>query len=127
MKTKQILTCVIAASAVLFASLSLAHPPRDPAKHLERITEVAGLYDDQIPQVQAIFEESKAKIDEIRGTYTLDQRQEARQAMKAVKEETHERLAEVLTTEQMDKLKAHREERRAKSRRHDKKEGRQFD
>ena len=114
MKRKTLTIGILTAIATFAVGIANAHGPKDPAEKLDRMTEKLGLYDDQVPQVQAILEETRAKIDEIRSTYTLDQRDEAHEAMKLVRSETHERLAEVLTAEQMDLLEAHHDKMRAR-------------
>ncbi|MEM7762966.1 MAG: hypothetical protein AAF290_02735 [Pseudomonadota bacterium] len=90
-----------------------------PQQKVERMTEELGLFDDQVPQIEAILTEAAAKRQEIGDSYTLNQRSEARAAMRSLREETETQIAAVLTDEQaarLAELKAERKERRVNRR-----------
>ena len=90
-----------------------------PQQKVERMTEELGLFDDQVPQIEAILIEAAAKRQEIGDSYTLNQRSEARAAMRSLREETEPQIAAVLTDEQaarLAELKAERKERRVNRR-----------
>ena len=98
----------------------------DPQARVAKLTKKLDLYPDQVPQVEAIFAESRAQIQAIRETNTLAERDQARAEMQVVREETQERLATVLTAEQMEKLDSmkqrHRDRGKRRHRGHDKDE-----
>ena len=121
MKRKSILIAVTA--SVALATTALAGPggkrQADPEKMLAKMTETLGLYDDQVPQVEAILKDAASKRQAIGDSYTLNQRSEAREAMKQLRDDTEARLADVLTDEQlarMAEIKAERKERRMERR-----------
>ncbi|MEN7342921.1 MAG: hypothetical protein AAAFM81_08240 [Pseudomonadota bacterium] len=122
MKRKSILIAVTA--TVALATTALAAGPGgkrhgNPEKMLAKMTETLGLYDDQVPQVEAILKDAADKRQAIGDSYTLNQRAEAREAMMQLRDETEAKLADVLTEEQlarMAELKAERKERRMERR-----------
>ncbi|MEM7610599.1 MAG: hypothetical protein AAF270_02900 [Pseudomonadota bacterium] len=121
MNRRQLMTVLVASAALAASAASLAARPGgpDPAKQLQRMTESLGLFDDQIPQVEAILLEAHAARQQIGDSYTLNQRAEAREAMRALRDETDAKLSTVLTDEQqarMAELREQRKERRKQRR-----------
>ncbi len=118
------ITAIVAAILSLVAiSANANHHKGDSKQHLEKLTEQLELTDEQIPQIAAILEETQARRKAIGDTYTLNQRDEARQAMRELHEENMARMASVLTPEQdaklqkMVKKRMHRREHRREHKR----------
>jgi len=80
------------------------HRGPSPDRAVERLTEDLALTADQQTQVKTILEESFAKGTEMREAH--------RQEMEALRDQTHESLAAVLTPEQVQKFDELRDERR---------------
>lgn len=80
------------------------HRGPSPERAVERLTEELSLTADQQSQVKTIMEENFAKGAEMRQTH--------RKEMDALRDETHESLAAVLSPEQVQKFDQLREERR---------------
>lgn len=78
----------------------------NPERRLERLTALLELTPEQVTELRSIFEAAR---EEHRG---LERGPEGREAHRAVRERTHERMAAVLTAEQRERFEAHRAERR---------------
>ena len=89
----------------------------DPQAQLERLTEQLGLSTEQADAIAPILVEQDAKRRELM-TAAREQgdRQGMRERMMSLREDTNEKLAEHLNTEQMGKLQALREEQRERFR-----------
>ncbi|HKY59923.1 MAG TPA: hypothetical protein VJP59_02830 [Gemmatimonadota bacterium] len=70
--------------------------PPDPERHLARLQEELGLTEAQVAELRTIFEEQHAKLDALEESAPEDRRE----AFRALREETHARLSQVLTEEQ---------------------------
>lgn len=118
MKRSTIVAIAAAATLAIGSAAVMAGSGKhrgNPEQQLEMLTERLGLFDDQVPKVEAILAASAAERQQIRETYTLSQKKEAREAMRAVKENMETSLATVLTDDQQarfDELKAERRDRR---------------
>ena len=105
----------VAAGIVALAVLSLVplaaqawgrggHRGPSPERAVERLTDELSLSADQQAQVKALLEGTFAKREALRETH--------RQEMDALRDETHESLAAVLSPEQVQKFDQLREQRR---------------
>jgi len=105
------------ALALAVATPALAQDPdvghgHDPEKRIEWLQETLDLSDAQVAELRTIFAEQAEKHRELPGS-------EDREAKHALRRETHERLAAVLTEEQREKLGNLREHGGEKHRRPD--------
>lgn len=83
----------------------------DPAKHAAKLTEVLSLDDAQAADVEQILAEARAEKESIGDSYTLNQRDEAKAAMKELHSRTSERIYALLDAEQQatfDEMQAKR-------------------
>lgn len=91
------------ASALVFSGLNAAyadnHQKKTPAEKSANLQKELNLTDDQTKKVEAIIKTQHEKADKIRAE------------AKALREETHKKLSEVLTPEQMKKYDEKREKR----------------
>lgn len=72
----------------------------NPEKKMERLTKKLKLTDEQQPQVEAILKDSHEKRK------AIDKGEENREKHKALKQQTHQKLSEVLTKEQLMSMKS---------------------
>ena len=72
-------------------------------QHLAMLEEKLDLADEQVAQLRAIFEEQRPKFHALRQSAPED-REAQRQAFRALRAETHERVSAVLTDEQEQRL-----------------------
>ncbi len=79
---------------------------KTPAQKIERLRTLLDLTEEQTVQIEPIIKESMAKQQLIR--------QDMRDEMQAIGDETHEQLSTILTSKQMEELNVIKEERRAR-------------
>ncbi|MEM6818986.1 MAG: hypothetical protein AAGF46_03435 [Pseudomonadota bacterium] len=84
----------------------------DPATHVARMTEHLGLDDNQAATIHAILEQAAQSRAAIGDRYTLNQRAEAAEELKALHETTQAQIAEQLTPEQREQFETAIERRR---------------
>lgn len=72
----------------------------DPARHAAKLTEVLSLSDAQAADVEQILTEARAEKQSIGDSYTLNQRKEAKAAMKELHNRTSERIYALLDADQ---------------------------
>ncbi len=84
----------------------------DPATHVARMTEHLDLDDNQAATIQAILEQAAESRTAIGDRYTLNQRAEAAEELKALHETTQAQIAEQLTPEQREQFETAMERRR---------------
>ncbi|MEL7025130.1 MAG: hypothetical protein AAGL69_15450 [Pseudomonadota bacterium] len=120
---RRALMVAVAAALGLAGSVALAgqsdrHGRRhmDPAAKVERMTELLGLDSNQAATIEAILQEAQAQRVAIGDRYTLNQRDEARVELKALREQTRAQVEEQLTPEQISTLEAAKAERRERRR-----------
>lgn len=77
----------------------------DPEKQVERLREALDLTDDQVAEVRAILDEQSEKHRELKES-------EDREGFRALRQETHDRLATVLDEAQREKLESLKQEHR---------------
>ena len=102
------------APALVLAAFSTAaiagkgHDPMkaDPAKHAAKLAEKLDLDAAQAADVEQILAEAQLERQSIGDNYTLNQRAEAKAAMKELKSRTAERIASVLNAEQLETFEA---------------------
>jgi Spy/CpxP family protein refolding chaperone len=75
----------------------------DADEHLARLQERLDLTDEQVTELRAIFEEQRAKFQALRESAPED-REARREEFRELRAETHERVSEVLTEEQQERL-----------------------
>ncbi len=80
--------------------------PPDPETRIERMTARLDLTESQAAQMRAIFREQASARREI---FDEGRGPEAREQMLELRKRTHERLAEVLTDEQRDRMRQMRQ------------------
>lgn len=106
---------------VLAGSAIAGHPGKgdrfaaDPASHAARLTEVLSLNEAQAADVEQILTEARAERQSIGDSYTLNQRAEARKAMRALHDRTSERIYALLDDEQKETYDAMRERRKMRA------------
>jgi Spy/CpxP family protein refolding chaperone len=91
--------------AILVATPALAQERgrrHDPEEHLAKLQEELDLTDPQVEQIRAIFTEQHAKFEQLRDDE--GDRESKHEAFRKLREETHERIAAVLTEEQRSRL-----------------------
>lgn len=98
---------------LFFASTSILADPRPEGKHgrhdpVGHFTELLSLNEEQITQATEIFERQRDQIRSIRD----ENRKEQREAMKSIREVTHEELATILDAEQLETFEAFLAERK---------------
>lgn len=102
----------IAAMLMLAAAASYAgHHKGDDKAHIDVLTERLQLTEEQVPQVEAILADAEAQRQIIGDSYTLNQRDEARVAMRQLHEQTMANMKAVLDDEQAAKLEKMHEDR----------------
>ena len=100
-----------------FGALALLVPFAAFAGHpmmgevLQRLTQELELSTDQVSQVEAIFNDARTQREAIQSSYTLAQRDQARQEMMAVRESARHQIEAVLTPEQLAEFEELRAER----------------
>ncbi len=72
----------------------------DPAKHAAKLTEVLSLNSAQAADVEQILAEARAEKQSIGDSYTLNQKAEAKAAMKELHNRTSDRIAALLDADQ---------------------------
>lgn len=111
---------------VFFATPALAQRgpgPPDPADRIERLREALDLNAEQATELEAIFAEQRDRMRELRQSDRGDR--EARQeAFRELREETHERIGQVLTEEQVERFRELGRERMHDRRKGDRPQGR---
>jgi Spy/CpxP family protein refolding chaperone len=91
---------------------------RTPKQAVARLTDRLDLTDEQVAEITPIIEESMKKkrvVFDKYGDQRLTNREAMRSEMHAIGDATHDQLATILTAEQMEKLNAIQEERRARA------------
>ncbi|MEO0617371.1 MAG: hypothetical protein AAFY69_14685 [Pseudomonadota bacterium] len=86
----------------------------DPAKHAAKLTEVLSLSDAQAADVEQILAEARTEKQSIGDTYTLNQKDQAKTAMKELHNRTSERIYALLDADQQatfDEMQAKRKMR----------------
>ena len=116
MKLKLYRRGAIAAMLMLAAAASYAGHHKgdhegDHKAHIDVLTERLQLTDEQVPQVEAILADAKAQRQAIGDSYTLNQRDEARVAMRQLHEQMMANMKAVLNDEQAAKLEKMHEQR----------------
>ena len=96
----------IALVAILLAAGGAWSATAIAGDRMGRLIEELALFDDQIPQVEAILEDARADREALRESGSSADRHAARA-------EVREQLALVLTAEQMDKFDSLRNQRRS--------------
>jgi len=103
--------------AALFAVPALAQRgegppgPPDPGERMERLRETLDLSDDQVDRLREIFDEQREQMRALRQDRDGD-REARREAFRSLRDETHERVAGVLSEEQMERYREMVEKRR---------------
>jgi len=100
--------------AAFFAAPALAQRgegPPDPSERMERLRETLDLSDDQVDRLRGIFDEQRERMRALRQDYDGD-REARREAFRSLRDETHERVAGVLSEEQMERYREMVEKRR---------------
>lgn len=78
-------------------------PTHDPEEHLAKLQEELSLTDSQVEQIRAIFAEQHPKFEELHEEVGGD-REGKHEAFRQLREETHARIADVLTDEQRSRF-----------------------
>ena len=86
----------------------------DPARHAAKLAEMLSLTDAQTADEQ-VFAEARAERVAIGDRYTLNQRKEAHEEIKALHERTHARIAALLDEAQKAEFEAMQEKRRMRA------------
>ena len=102
---------------------ALAHPHGPPAAEMiDHMTQDLGLDDNQKQQVQKIFEQQHARMEQDRKQYEATGQRPTREEMHAKREQARQdldaQLSTVLTLDQMEKLHQKMDEMRAERHRH---------
>jgi len=79
---------------------------KTPEQKIEKLSTILELTEEQTLQIEPIIKESMEKRQQVR--------QAMRNEMQTIGDETHEKLATILTDEQMEELNSMKEERRAR-------------
>ena len=112
---KKLLMIPLLLSGGLFLSTAVtAHPPVSSAEIVEKMTEKLDLSEAQAEDVSIIMAEQHAKFEDLRA---LGRDNVSRDDFRDVRQETRQRLAEVLTEDQLAILDEHRRERKQRMRR----------
>lgn len=107
MKPTTLLAVLIAGSMSMTAMARPGGPPggQNPEKRLQHMQQALDLSPEQSEQVKAIFESQHQKAEAIRDQYESPERKQMRMELTSLRQETRSELSNVLTAEQMDKLK----------------------
>lgn len=87
----------------------------DPARHAAKLTEVLSLNDAQAADVEQILAEARAEKQSIGDTYTLNQKDDAKAAMKDLHNRTSERIYALLDADQQATYDAMMEKRKLRA------------
>ena len=106
-------------AAILSAACGVWSTATIAGDRMEELADELGLFDDQIPQVEAVFAQARANRQALRQSASSEDRRAARAQLR-------EQLALVLTAEQMEKFDTLLAERRS-DRRQNSRNGRHRD
>ena len=115
---------IVAAAVLLLAVAGAAvaghhggdrHLKADPAAHAAKLAEVLALDAAQTADVEQILAEARTEREAIGDRYTLNQRAEAKEEMRALQDRTAERIASLLNAEQRETFDAMQEKRRMRA------------
>lgn len=109
------LALMLLAGSVVAGNPGKHHLKADPAQHTAKLTEVLSLNDAQAADVEQILAEAQAERQSIGDSYTLNQRDEAKVAMRELHNRTSERIYALLDADQQATFDAMQDKRKLRA------------
>lgn len=113
MKIKTFIAALLSATllvGVMPSAVANKEGPKRPS--ISEMAEQLAMDANQVAQLQALEAQMLLDRDAIKNKYTLAERKQAREEMKTLRDSFRLQLAEILTEEQLDELKALRKDKR---------------